>query len=853
MITHADNPLNNSSYTVHYRVFLTNSLKDAEHIKLHFEDVVDAVNRATSATINTTNYQRSVIDIKVKDKQLHFYDLINSRRDADFNIVRFEMESYISEMPANTNVNVSTSIGGRMDVHEAYSGQFLLLLNQIISGIDGTTSDGKKVSKGDNLNFVIKQYFVTDDTYKERDDKSADFFGASKKIHSNNIPMILIPVQISANYSQTGSDYQLTLVSVNNGLASLPTVSFDLMNQVKLATTSTTTVEKALKDFAIGINDMYKKRALPNSTKPGATEFYRYNFIINVDEEYKKATYLIDNAALFNSTDGKGGTTTVFFGMVIPEAILSLLDMSKQILLDATFDKDNTISHDDIVKDDKSKVQFQKRYKPYISSRMKSHEGSDADLIDVIYTVKRQLLITANDNGTGFTSDKDYSSVMEFEKLIYDKKQSNVLVYDYLYTGKNVDVYDFKLAIISGLSVPYIAEDNTLFPKLPQSTVLEIATDVNINGTADINSLYNSIGSDSQSQCVPSANISTTGKGLSTSNSPSLRSAFYDVLNRYSYVESVKFEITVAGNPIIFNSFTDEEQESLYERKIRYDVVPAFIFVNVNYPINSNFYEFNKSDQNSLGKFWFQGLIRIIKVTSVFEGNNFYHKISGVPMTTTNQAAQASIKEQELRKAKRDSSISEQRNSTDVTLKGPSSAGKTRNKSGDAVTIFGLNYAAIEKKSPVSFKCPPGTPLAGTLTINSSYRVTRPGNRLHAGLDLAGAGGQAIFAVCDGTIQYAGRYLIIVKPDGLIFKYYHIVPDPAYKSSTPVPITKGTKIGVLQTQAQIDKDYGKGTPIKPHLHFETAYFGVLYNPQQFIDNPKFKPNQSDVWYNTEFK
>ena len=68
MITHADNPLNNSSYTVHYRVFLTNSLKDAEHIKLYFEDVVDAINSATSATTNTTNYQRSVIDIKVKDK-----------------------------------------------------------------------------------------------------------------------------------------------------------------------------------------------------------------------------------------------------------------------------------------------------------------------------------------------------------------------------------------------------------------------------------------------------------------------------------------------------------------------------------------------------------------------------------------------------------------------------------------------------------------------------------------------------------------------------------------------------------------------------------------------------------------
>jgi len=87
----------------------------------------------------------------------------------------------------------------------------------------------------------------------------------------------------------------------------------------------------------------------------------------------------------------------------------------------------------------------------------------------------------------------------------------------------------------------------------------------------------------------------------------------------------------------------------------------------------------------------------------------------------------------------------------------------------------------------------------------------------------------------------------------LTFKYYHIVPDAAFSSSKIVTVTSGTKIGVLQTKAQIDKQYGKKTDVGPHLHFESKLGGKLYNAEQFLNKPEFKPNQDDVWYNTEFK
>ncbi len=154
----------------------------------------------------------------------------------------------------------------------------------------------------------------------------------------------------------------------------------------------------------------------------------------------------------------------------------------------------------------------------------------------------------------------------------------------------------------------------------------------------------------------------------------------------------------------------------------------------------------------------------------------------------------------------------------------------------------GKNNLKTEKLSLSSKSNTKGSfiwPVPSCRTLSSKYNEKR-GSVYHKGIDIAGAGiyGEAVVAVDDGVVitsfngckhDYGklrscgcgggyGNYVVVSHGNGKVSIYGHLSAVYATKGQE---VKKGDKIGEVGSTG-----YSTG----PHLHFQTKYNGVDYNP-----------------------
>lgn len=122
------------------------------------------------------------------------------------------------------------------------------------------------------------------------------------------------------------------------------------------------------------------------------------------------------------------------------------------------------------------------------------------------------------------------------------------------------------------------------------------------------------------------------------------------------------------------------------------------------------------------------------------------------------------------------------------------------------------------------------TPLA--MPLKSAFRFTSGfggrWGRLHAGVDLAGTYGSAIYATADGVVTHAGwengygNMVEITHPYGLKTRYGHM---SAVKVSVGQKVSRGDRIGDMGSTGR-----STGT----HLHYEVRVGDEPVNPMSFI-------------------
>lgn len=719
------------------------------------------------------------------DTNIPYYDLIDSRIDADLIVTKFLIKNLIQVSPDNRRA-VGQTLEMEISLHESYSGWFVKLLQDV-----NLKSTIEPV-------FIIKPFFV-----------GIKDIGSEPEILKLNYHYIMIMTELQADYTPAGSNYVVKGLCDINGLGNSPTTHSPILNQLSVKFPPNSTLTDAIeKTFCDEINKVALARTVPDTS---TVKFTRTQYKFVVDDLYKSsAEYNIDSAAPISTATGKNDITLSFNGCSVYEAILKILIYSNKILEDAQISLDvHTIEG----------VQYYTKYRPYITSKTSYLDS----VLTITYTIHKRKFVSSKDPYIGLSDSKEYESVKAFERYINqnadgsDFSKNDIIVYDYVFTGKNVDVLDYKLSLIQSIVAVQASENANLF----NNHNLDTFNKTTINTENLI--------CKSQPQC---ATVSTGS--VSKQIDPIKVTKFYDVLNKATFFESVSNVMTVVGNTTLLGRVTLKQGDN-GEELLSANSMPYIIYINVKYPVSSNFwsYDTNNTTQPLLAPFWYQGPQQIIQFDTVFEGNTFFHIISTLPLLKETNAADTAIE------ANKPSVTSQ------PIKKGSKSAETNIAKVGTYITLLGRSVAQppntkIEIAAPYApIKFKPGTPLTKHVITGNYYspRVrkyeqpdgsVRKVNGIHFGTDLRARVGTAVFSPVDGkittypTIEYAdnkpGWRIDITTVSGVTIRFYHVVPVEKFKeASKRLDIVAGEQ---FCTTANISQ---------PHLHIEIHYKGKVFN------------------------
>lgn len=147
---------------------------------------------------------------------------------------------------------------------------------------------------------------------------------------------------------------------------------------------------------------------------------------------------------------------------------------------------------------------------------------------------------------------------------------------------------------------------------------------------------------------------------------------------------------------------------------------------------------------------------------------------------------------------------------------------------------LGLAATLAPADSPIANISLAAFPMQGVCGFQDGWHDSRPGGRLHLGVDIIAPEGNLLYAVADGTItkvytdrpgSLAGNGLRLTMDDGTYFFYAHLL-------SFAEGIEVGTKVVAGQV---IGKNGNTGNSGTPHLHFEIhPNGGAAINPYPIV-------------------
>ena len=718
------------------------------------------------------------------DSNIPYYDLIDSRKDADLIVTKFLIKNLINVSPDKRR-GIGLTIEMELSLHESYSGWLVKFLQDV------------NLKSSIQPIFVIKPFFV-----------GIKDIGSEPEILKLNYHYIMMMTELLADYTTSGSNYTIKGLCDVNGMGNSPTTHSPILDQLSVKFPPNSTLADAIeKTFSEEINKLANARTIPDTA---TVKFTRTQYKFLVDKEYKTTTdYNIDSAAPISTSTGKNDVTLSFKGCSMYEAILKILIHSKKVLDDAQ----ESIGVKTI-----NGVTYYEKSRPYITSTTSYLDS----VLTITYKIHKRKFFSSKNPLKGLSDDNDYESVKNFEEFINqnadgsDFSKNELFVYDYIFTGKNVDVLDYKLSLIQSIVAVQASENSNLYANhnyetLPLTT---INTDNLIN--------------DQQPQCVK-----VTTDGACKLIDPIKVAKFYDVLNKATFFESVSNVITVVGNTTLLGRVT-LKQGNKGEELLSADSMPYIMYVNVKYPVSSNFwsYDTNFTNQPLLAPFWYRGPQQIIQFDTIFEGNTFIHVISTLPLLKDTNAADTAIN-------------SNSPSTPDQPIRTGSKSAETNiAKIGQYATTLGNSIAQSPNTkveidapyAPIKFKS--GTPLKKHVVVGNYYSprirtVQKPSGThkvqgIHFGTDLRAAAGTAVFSPVDGKIvvyptteyidKIPGWRIDITTVSGVTLRFFHIVPiDKFKKAGKKFDIVAGEQFCTI---AKIKS---------PHLHIELHYKGRVYN------------------------
>ena len=474
--------------------------------------------------------------------------------------------------------------GGSMKIIEPRGMSFMNVLYDAVDSL-GTSID--------NCMWVLKTVFIGDTGVGD---------GNQRYQYINYVkPTVVIMSDVQLQFDEGGGqyDFQFTLSDAGAGAYKhVDGAAFNTDTTVNLAggdTTGAITLEQALQRLEQHVNATYEKHyQIAQKTvdaQSGVEPFERIQYKIEIPEELRKPEFIVVNSkGQGMGRDGSSASITVTPQTTLTDAIQEVIKSCEKATTQAI-------------------TNGSKRVYQVVSRVTQNPPGVDPRKIYTFSILPKQVDTIDNEDAEATAQDKALAS-------------GNYIEYDYMYTGKNIDVLDFQMKMNTG-----ILFFNTM---LTRSTMRDDRSEAMAAEYLNSSSNQSKFGSSKSSVYYPSA-MSSPQNGDKVN--PTAAQLYDQQFQQYTMVDNVMVNLKIRGNPRLLNGITptrqdienavaagvDANADGGGDLMVKWATQPVFCRVNVRMP--------KDGDYNTIEDFWYKGLYRVMTVKNVFNAGEFTQEL----------------------------------------------------------------------------------------------------------------------------------------------------------------------------------------------------------------------------------
>lgn len=547
----------------------TAALKNVSAVFENPEEVLKLVNTATPKTED--GYRTSVAVSRSGNSLDKYFILCNGMQDVDFIVDSLTLETVVQGTPVSTGSQALVGINGEIVIREPHGIKFLNVYRAICTELN---------TNAENLCLIIKTVFVGETTS----------YGNTPSVVDSvtDVPPVYGSItNFKIGVTEMGSTYTTSFTQAVGGIAHLPALSSSAAGILVQGGGS-------IQDMLNLIASQYTQDAATNLKQLPpeiAVNKHSIKYRIVIDDAIKQvrgwSTNVMRNAR--QSAAGGNQPTIVPPNVSLDGAIQYVFDSCAEYLKQATANAVDSFYY-----------------------RIITAFVSDAGSTEIVYRIVPHYFNLR----TSVANAMKESS--EAEDILIDKR--GIVIYDYIFTGKNTDIESFDMQIDEGMGYfQLITNIQTISDKY------RVGTTVTTGATpaADVATPDGSSTAGMQAAVGPGASSSQTrSSGQELSVLKEQNDAMYAKMWSVGAAK-MGAVLRTRGHSGWLAMFAKNPFEIANADAVTFiDEIPD-VYLNIKMP-SSSLGTYQNTNTQTYEKFWFQGLWRVLKVSNSFSNDGSF-------------------------------------------------------------------------------------------------------------------------------------------------------------------------------------------------------------------------------------
>lgn len=553
--------------------------------------------------------------------------LINGATDAAFTITHANWTSFTAASATMNDRNTSIALEGKINVSEPRG---VIFLDQIVKcclqlGVDSA-----------NTFWVLKTFFVG-----YTDDDQVEYI-------SNIPPVTFIAYDVTGTFGVIGGEYEISFVAAANGAARLPHFSKSVSAiNFKAGASFAQTISELAAEVNRNYELYYDCVEKQLKATPGAEDLVKslrkvhytiecgYPYV--VDGKPSTAYEVTDQAAQVKDIATCDSPAQLHFstGMSIEDAIHRIIGMCEAIKEEASEGVDG--------------VKYTTKIHNWVQS-----EPEDGDSSKLKFTVGYRIERQIQPRSVTFEAFSEGGELSE-------ELKRNVIEFDYIYTGKNIDITEFDIKMNMGMV--YLQGMTIANPyKQPGDQTQIKASALSAQDLTRWNGKNIPVFFGTQ---IKTASIKDT-KDIATTAQHAYS------MTKHASLEMLEATVKIAGNSQLLGyinhttspeNVRDKKQlnisDDAYAKFTDWTLVPSFAKINIKMPRNNDDIALFTGKQTGSEDvqsndyavdFWFTGYYYVYGVEHVFDNGEFYQVLNalGIPEKNSFKVTQDATQQRDV-------------------------------------------------------------------------------------------------------------------------------------------------------------------------------------------------------------